>query len=455
MNQDKVYSTIIIGESIATVLITHKLLESNKFKLLAIVSDNNKLKSILNLNGIPVLKYQQFHNTPIFCDYLFSVVNHHIIPESLIKKYVRFFAINYHDSLLPKYAGLNSTTWALIENESSHGITWHEICNEIDAGDIFYQHKFSIEKNDTAFSLNIKCIDLCLSSFDELIKCIISGNIFIKKQNSIKRSYFGKQHLPKNIGIINHTFSYNEIDRLSRALHFGVNSLNHVTTLKISISGYIIIISKFTLEKFNGLMNSSTCSLTKNCLKIVHNNWVLKLYEIRSIFGYPVEIIDLKPCIPIKFDNHIVNNSEYITNVHKNEKRSLITPTFNNETNNVSRILSSINMLSYIVERIVKIKKIKDEYVKIKFYKDCNPQDSLLITRKIIHYNLDDINIKLCELFNEDFKIIHKDQEYRLHQQKKDEIKIYFLATKNNLEPFRQSMLKRSFDLILLGCPEK
>src|SRR6476620_7440353 len=44
-------------------------------------------------------------------DYLLSVVNHAILPDTLIAR-ARCAAINYHDSLLPAYAGFNATSWA-------------------------------------------------------------------------------------------------------------------------------------------------------------------------------------------------------------------------------------------------------------------------------------------------------------------------------------------------------
>src|SRR5687767_5675451 len=49
-------------------------------------------------------------------DYLFSVANLHILPAQLIAR-ARKLAINFHDGPLPRYAGLNATSWALIAQE--------------------------------------------------------------------------------------------------------------------------------------------------------------------------------------------------------------------------------------------------------------------------------------------------------------------------------------------------
>src|SRR4051812_20830997 len=59
-------------------------------------------------------------------DYLFSIVNPWILPKDVLDPAPRG-AINYHDPLLPRYAGPYATPWALINQEPSHGITWHRM----------------------------------------------------------------------------------------------------------------------------------------------------------------------------------------------------------------------------------------------------------------------------------------------------------------------------------------
>ena len=65
------------------------------------------------------------------CDYLFSVVNFRILPTSLIQS-PAVFAINYHDSLLAKYAGSHACAWALHNCETIHGVSWHVMTDKVD-----------------------------------------------------------------------------------------------------------------------------------------------------------------------------------------------------------------------------------------------------------------------------------------------------------------------------------
>ena len=71
-------------------------------------------------------------------DFLFSIVNSQILFPSLLKL-PREFAINFHDALLPKYAGVHATSWAIFNQEKTHGITWHVMSEIVDSGDILKQ----------------------------------------------------------------------------------------------------------------------------------------------------------------------------------------------------------------------------------------------------------------------------------------------------------------------------
>src|SRR5579863_8808955 len=71
-------------------------------------------------------------------DYLFSIVNEHLLPDEILKL-PGDCAINYHDALLPAYAGRHVTSWAILHREAMHGVTWHVMTDRADAGDILKQ----------------------------------------------------------------------------------------------------------------------------------------------------------------------------------------------------------------------------------------------------------------------------------------------------------------------------
>ena len=68
-------------------------------------------------------------------DYLFSIINNQVL-SNIVLNTPQKLAINYHDSPLPRYAGVNATCWSILNDEKHHAITWHMITDLIDGGDI-------------------------------------------------------------------------------------------------------------------------------------------------------------------------------------------------------------------------------------------------------------------------------------------------------------------------------
>ncbi len=84
------------------------------------------MKLWANQQGIPHFSHISELKGSSSCDYLFSIVNEYTLPNSILKL-AKHFAINYHDSLLPKYAGMHATSWSILGNEEWHGVSWHVI----------------------------------------------------------------------------------------------------------------------------------------------------------------------------------------------------------------------------------------------------------------------------------------------------------------------------------------
>jgi len=72
------------------------------------------------------------------CDFLFSIVNFSILPDSVVSA-PKKLAINFHDAPLPRYGGMNAAFWALWNGETEHGVTWHVMTADVDGGDILEQ----------------------------------------------------------------------------------------------------------------------------------------------------------------------------------------------------------------------------------------------------------------------------------------------------------------------------
>lgn len=171
-------------------------------------------------------------------DYLFSVVNYKVLPDSLITA-PRYLAVNYHDAPLPRYAGIRATMWALINGEKEHGITWHVMTTEIDAGDILKQVTFPIGDEDTSFQLNLRCYYAAIAAFRDLIGELENGTAVRIRQDLSQRTYFPKKMRPENDCLISWEWPADRIARFCRALDFGPMP-NAVGQPKALLDGQIV-----------------------------------------------------------------------------------------------------------------------------------------------------------------------------------------------------------------------
>ncbi len=153
-------------------------------------------------------------------DYLFAITHLAIIPTDVLAK-PRRGAINFHDGPLPRYAGLNAPAWALIHREREHGVTWHEMTAEVDAGRILKQRRFEIAEQEIALTLNTRCFELGLETFAELIDELAEGRAQYHPQDLSERSVFSRDDRPLAACLLNFQHASADLVAMVRALDFG------------------------------------------------------------------------------------------------------------------------------------------------------------------------------------------------------------------------------------------
>ncbi len=151
-------------------------------------------------------------------DYLFSINNSWIIPPEVIARPGTI--INYHNSPLPKYAGLYATSWALLKGETQHAVSWHKVVTEIDAGAILKQPMIPIQPDDTALSLNTRCFEVAIESFAALIEALADDRAISFAQDLSQRSYFGLDDRPAAACLLSFDQRTQDLYNLVRALDF-------------------------------------------------------------------------------------------------------------------------------------------------------------------------------------------------------------------------------------------
>lgn len=126
--------------------------------------------------GIPVYQPRRIRKDPaalktlseIDPDLNVVVAYGQIIPASII--YLpRHNSINLHFSLLPKYRGASPVQWAILNGETTTGLTIFELNEHMDEGDILTQRKTGIHPYEKAFELEER---LAHEGADLLVKTI-------------------------------------------------------------------------------------------------------------------------------------------------------------------------------------------------------------------------------------------------------------------------------------------
>lgn len=117
------------------------------------------VKQFAQEHDLPVLQPEKLRH-PEFLDRLRElnptlavVVAFRMLPE-VVWSMPTMGTINLHASLLPQYRGAAPINWAVINGETSTGVTTFFIRQEIDTGDVIYQESVAIGPETTAGELH-------------------------------------------------------------------------------------------------------------------------------------------------------------------------------------------------------------------------------------------------------------------------------------------------------------
>ena len=168
-----------------------------------------------------------------------SAFNTYLFQKDLIKK-ENVTIINYHNAYLPDHPGRNAEAWIIFEGNKEAGVTWHFVEEEIDAGKIIIQQKFSIDNKITSIKLLQKQNKLSLDLFEGFIKGLLAGNIQGKAQSGFDKS---KMHFSKSIpnkGLFDLSWNTNQMSRFLRAMDYGIINLLGIAQIRWQEKNYYI-----------------------------------------------------------------------------------------------------------------------------------------------------------------------------------------------------------------------
>jgi methionyl-tRNA formyltransferase len=188
-------------------------------------------------HGIPCVETMQINSQQVVeqlqtikPDFIFNINSARIIKQPLLSL-PSVQIINFHNGPLPKYGGVNACSWAIINGEETHGATWHFVDEGIDTGPIIAQSTFEIPEGATAIRLIMHSINEGVRLFRELLPDLLAGTIEAQAQKTVEATYHSLKDVP-NGGIVDFTWTYQELDRFVRGLTFHpmVNAFVYPTT---------------------------------------------------------------------------------------------------------------------------------------------------------------------------------------------------------------------------------
>lgn len=139
-----------------------------------------------------------------------------ILPQALLDV-PRFGAVNVHASLLPKYRGAAPIHRAIVDGESSTGITIMQMEAGLDTGPMLLQRALAIGINDTAETIHDQLADMGADLLLEALDKIRTGTARAIPQDDARATYAAK--LTKDEGRVDWNLPAQEIHNRVRGLY--------------------------------------------------------------------------------------------------------------------------------------------------------------------------------------------------------------------------------------------
>jgi len=132
----------------------------------------------------------------------------------------RIGSFNLHPGPLPRYAGLNAPSWAVLNGERTFGVTLHWMDAGLDTGPIACQRSFPLGPRETGLSVAARCIREGLVLLDRLLRDAAEEppSIPRRSQDRSQRTYFGRK-VPDG-GLVDWHRPVRELDAFIRAADY-------------------------------------------------------------------------------------------------------------------------------------------------------------------------------------------------------------------------------------------
>ena len=243
----RTFTAVLIGETALTADCAALLLERGH-QVRGMVTSNPAVRRWAAQRGVTAAGPDAGATIEAFLadhphDYLFSVANRRVLGPAALAACAEL-PINFHDALLPTGAGIHATTWALVDGARTHGVTWHVMTADPDAGDVLQQRDVEIGPGETSFSLNVKCWQAGVESFGVLVDELSEGRATRTVQDMSRRTYHPRRQRPPRAMVVDWAeSSADQIDAVVRATRFGPHD-NEFGTVKVWLGDDAVVVTE-------------------------------------------------------------------------------------------------------------------------------------------------------------------------------------------------------------------
>lgn len=138
-----------------------------------------------------------------------------LIPGNLLD--IPKYRLNVHPSLLPKYRGSAPIHWPLLNGDTETGVSIIDVAEKLDAGDIFYQEKISIDPRANAAALTSELARFSYGVLKKVLDQVLRGQLRGTPQDESKATL--APQLSKKDGELSFaSMTAEQIDRRVRGL---------------------------------------------------------------------------------------------------------------------------------------------------------------------------------------------------------------------------------------------
>ncbi len=121
-------------------------------------------------------------------DLIIVVAYGKLLPKEILDA-PKYYCINVHASLLPKYRGAGPIQWSVLNGEKETGVTTMLMAEGLDTGDMLLSKSVEIGENETASELHDRLAELGAEVLLETVTAVKAGNITPVPQNGEKSCY--------------------------------------------------------------------------------------------------------------------------------------------------------------------------------------------------------------------------------------------------------------------------